>query len=90
MRLHLREHIQQETVSRLERETGELPGTRQITVCFADLVDFTSLTKRADSATLDAVTSRLERIAADCAQPPVRLVKLIGDAAMFVATAPSR
>jgi adenylate cyclase len=84
VRWHLRQLTHQRSVVQLERLTGELPDTREVAVCFADLVDYTSLTERAGVPELGEVTARLETLAAECAEPPVRLVKLIGDAAMFV------
>lgn len=88
VRLHLRERARREAVVQLERATGALPDTREVSVCFADLVEFTSLTERVETMELGQVTERLETIAAECAEPPVRLVKLIGDAAMFVCPEP--
>jgi adenylate cyclase len=88
VRLHLRQLVRHEAVVQVERATGELPDTRDVTVCFADLVDFTSLTERVESLELGEVTERLETLSAECAEPPVRLVKLIGDAAMFVCPDP--
>ncbi|MEA2432432.1 MAG: adenylate cyclase [Thermoleophilaceae bacterium] len=86
VRLHMRELARREAVVQIESSEEELPGTREICVCFADLVGFTALTERVGTVELSAVTGRLETLAADCAQPPVRLVKLIGDAAMFVSS----
>jgi adenylate cyclase len=84
VRWHLRQLTRQRAAVQLEAATGGLPDTRDVAVCFADLVDYTSLTERSGVPELGEVTTRLEEIAADCAEPPVRLVKLIGDAAMFV------
>ena len=41
--LHLRHATQSEVVSALERSGGQLPGSREVAVCFADLVGFTRL-----------------------------------------------
>lgn len=84
LRLHIREVIRREVVGRAERASGRLPGSREVTVCFADLVGFTSLSEALDVAALGDVTGRLETMATDVAAPPVRLVKMIGDAAMLV------
>jgi adenylate cyclase len=84
VRWHLRQLARQRAVVQLESLTGDLPDTRDVAVCFADLVDYTSLTERAGVPELGEVTTRLEEIAAECTEPPTRLVKLIGDAAMVV------
>jgi adenylate cyclase len=46
LRLHIREVIRREVVGRAECAAGRLPGSREVTVCFADLVGFTRLAKR--------------------------------------------
>lgn len=84
VRMHLRDRVRREVVTRTARTSGELPGTREVGVCFTDLVDFTGLTERLPVQDVAAVTGRFETLAAEVAAPPVRLVKLIGDAAMLV------
>jgi adenylate cyclase len=71
-------------VGRAERAAGRLPGSREVAVCFADLVGFTSLSEALDVTAVGAVAGRLATIAAEVATPPVRLVKMMGDAAMLV------
>ena len=63
---------------------GEAPGSEEVTVCFADLVGFTKLGESVPSAELGAVAQGLTGLAVEAARPPVRLVKMIGDAAMLV------
>ena len=41
--LHLRHATQSEVISAIERGGGRLPGSREVAVCFADLVGFTRL-----------------------------------------------
>lgn len=82
--VHLREQVRQEVVAQAELSTGRLPGTRTITVCFADLVDFTRLGEELSPEDLGAVARRLTELAGEVASPPVRLVKMIGDASMLV------
>jgi adenylate cyclase len=84
LRLHLREVIRREVVGRAERASGRLPGAREVTICFADLAGFTRLGEQVEVAALGDVASRLETMASDVAAPPIRLVKMIGDAAMLV------
>lgn len=59
-------------------------GQRQITVCFADIVGWTELSEEAEEAHIGTVADRLGSLATDLLRPPVRVVKMIGDAAMFV------
>ncbi len=56
----------------------------EISVCFADLVGFTRLGERSELENIGTVAKLLERVAIDVTNPEVRLVKLIGDAAMLV------
>jgi adenylate cyclase len=83
-RTQLREIVRSEVVDRAQVVSGELPGAETINVAFADLVDFTKMGENLPPDEVGRVAGRLERIAADIAEPPVRLVKTIGDAAMLV------
>jgi len=82
--LHLRELIRREAIGRAELATGRLPGAVEVTVAFADMVGFTRLGEGLPADELGGVTGRLSELAGEVAQPPVRLVKLIGDAVMLV------
>jgi len=82
--LHLRENAKREMVSRADIAAGSIRGAREISVCFADLVDFTRLGEDIDPAELSQVAGRLTDIALEVIVPPVRLVKTIGDAVMLV------
>lgn len=60
--------------------------TRTMTVGFADLVGFTSLTRHVDEDTLAALVDRFEAIAYDViAAAGGRVVKTVGDEVMFTA-----
>ncbi|HEY4812857.1 MAG TPA: adenylate cyclase regulatory domain-containing protein [Solirubrobacteraceae bacterium] len=83
--LHLRHTAQSEVISAMERSGGRLPGSREVAVCFADLVGFTRLGEEVAAEELGHLAARLEALAADAAEPPVKLVKTIGDAAMLTA-----
>jgi adenylate cyclase len=86
--LHLKHATQSTVVSALERSGGQLPGSREVSVCFADLVGFTRLGEEVAPDELGRLAVRLESLAADAADPPVRLVKTIGDAAMLASPEP--
>ena len=81
---HVRESARRGILGRSERERGHLSAEEDTTVCFADLVGFTSLGGQIAAEELGTVATRLAELATDVATPPVRLVKTIGDAAMFV------
>jgi adenylate cyclase len=85
-RAHMLEQIRRDVIGATELAAGQ-PGTATaITVCFADLVGFTKLGEQVETEELGLIASRLDELATSVAQPPVRLVKLIGDAAMLVST----
>jgi adenylate cyclase len=81
---HLQESVRRGVLGRAEREAGEVSGAQQLGVCFADLVGFTRLGAQVEVEDLGTVAVRLAELAAVQSSGPVRLVKTIGDAAMFV------
>jgi len=85
--LHLRHAAQSEAVSAEDRAAGRLPGSREVTVCFADLVGFTRLGAQVEPHELSRLSMRLEELASEVCEPPVTLVKTIGDAAMLTSVA---
>ena len=68
---------------------GEIGGAVDLTICFADLVEFTRLGEEIAPEELGLVAGRLEEMATAVAEPPVRLVKTIGDAVMLVSAEPA-
>jgi adenylate cyclase len=84
----LREQIREAVIGRAELESGRLPGAQRIVVAFVDIVGFTELGEQVPADELGAVVRDFERRVEAAVQPPVRLVKTIGDAAMLVATEP--
>jgi adenylate cyclase len=86
--LHMRQATQSEVISAIERSRGSLPGSRELAVCFADLVGFTRLGEEVPPDELGHLAVRLEALASDAAEPPVRLIKMIGDAAMLASAEP--
>jgi adenylate cyclase len=88
LNLHLREQIRHDAIGAEEVSAGRLESAQDVTVCFADLVGFTRLGDTLEPDALGSVTGRLGELAADAVAPPVRLVKMIGDAAMLVGPEP--
>ena len=68
--------------------SGLQRGSTPISVAFADLAGFTRLGEQVAADQLGSVAGRLTALATDAARPPVRLVKMIGDAAMLVSPEP--
>jgi len=88
--MQLRHMLETEAVNASERAAGKpLPGARQVTVAFADLVDFTRLGEEVPAEELGQLANRLADLARDVAVPPVRFIKTIGDAVMFVCSDPA-
>jgi adenylate cyclase len=88
--MHLRHQMETEAVNANERAAGRaLPGAREVTVAFADLVGFTRLGEAVPPEDLEQLANRLSDLARDVAVPPVRFIKTIGDAVMFVCTDPA-
>ena len=87
--LHNRENIRQEIVAAEEIVAGRRNDVHEVTVGFCDVVGFTRLGEGVPAADLGAIATRLAALAADAAEPPVRLIKTIGDAVMFVAPEPA-
>jgi adenylate cyclase len=86
---HLRDSVQRGMLSRDDLEAGDLAGSQDLAVCFADLVGFTRLGGQVEVRELGTVAGELARQAASLTEPPVRLIKTIGDAAMFVSPDPA-
>jgi adenylate cyclase len=85
---HLREAVRRGIIGRAEREAGQVSGAQELAVCFADLVGFTRLGGEVEPRELGSVAVKLGELAIRVTKPPVRLVKTIGDAAMFVSPEP--
>ena len=88
LQAHLLEQIRRDVIGATDLASGEVGGTVDLTVCFADLVEFTRLGEEIDAEELGMVAGRLEEMATAVAEPPVRLVKTIGDEVMLVSTEP--
>ncbi|MBV8967158.1 MAG: adenylate/guanylate cyclase domain-containing protein [Mycobacteriaceae bacterium] len=89
--LQLRHALETEAVNASERAAGTaLPGAREVTIAFADLVGFTRLGEAVPPEDLEHLASRLADLARGVAAAPVRLIKTIGDAAMLMCPDPAR
>jgi adenylate cyclase len=83
-RAHMLEQIRRDVIGTADLAAGEIGTAPEIAVCFADLVGFTKLGEQVETEELGLIAGRLDELASAVAEPPVRLVKLIGDAAMLV------
>jgi adenylate cyclase len=83
-KLHLRQVLREDAISREALESGRLDATRHTTVAFADLVGFTALGESVQIEELTGVAGKLAGLAERLADAPVHVVKQIGDAVMFV------
>ena len=88
LNLHQREQIRNDVIGQADLASGQYAGTSEVSVCFADLVGFTKLGENLTVGELGSVAGRFSELAGELAEPPVRLVKLIGDAAMLVSGDP--
>ena len=84
LQAHTLEQVRRDVIAAADLESGEMGATSELAICFADLVGFTQLGEQVATEELGLVASRLDELATAVAEPPVRLVKLIGDAAMLV------
>jgi adenylate cyclase len=88
LQAHLLEQIRRDVIGATDLASGAVGGAIDLTVCFADLVEFTRLGEEIAPEELGMVAGRLEEMATAVAEPPVRLVKTIGDEVMLVSTEP--
>src|SRR4051794_32630488 len=65
LQLHLRNVLRTEAVTAAERESGKLPGARDVGVAFADLVGFTKLGEQVPPDELGHIADRLSVMTAD-------------------------
>jgi adenylate cyclase len=86
---HLGDSARRGILGRSELEAGQLTDSQDVAVCFADIVGFTRLGGEIEIEDLGGIAGRFAGLAGDVTKPPVRLVKTIGDAAMFVSPEPA-
>ncbi|MGE5408694.1 MAG: adenylate cyclase regulatory domain-containing protein [Syntrophothermus sp.] len=82
--LNLLEQVRRDVLGAADLAAGEIGGAVGLTICFADMVEFTSLGEEIAPEELGMVAGRLEEMATAVAEAPVRLMKMLGDAAMLV------
>jgi adenylate cyclase len=82
--LHLRQGLRTDYIGLAERTSGKVTDTSETAVAFADLVGFTELGETVGVEELGGLAGRLAKLAGGVVEPPVRLVKQIGDAVMLV------
>jgi len=80
--------LRSDALTQEQRRAGKLDDAQDAVIAFADLVGFTELGENVPVEELGSVAGRLSRLAGEACEPPVRLVKLIGDAVMLVAPEP--
>jgi adenylate cyclase len=83
-RANLLEQIKRDVIGIADLASGEIGGVVERSVCFADLVEFTSLGEEIETEELGVVVGHFEELATSVVAAPVRLVKTIGDAVMLV------
>lgn len=88
-RAQVLDSVRRAMISHEELAAGQVAGEWEVAVCFADLVGFTRLGAELETQTLGDVVGTFSELAGKVAEPPVRLVKTIGDAAMLVAREPA-
>ncbi len=85
--MQLRHAAETDAINASERRAGApLPGARLVACAFADLVGFTRLGEELPPEGIELLANRLAEIAREAVVAPVRLIKTIGDAVMFVST----
>ncbi len=82
--LHMQQLLRNDVIGIAERTAGKPRDTTETAVAFADLVGFTELGETVDVEELGGLAGRLSKLASEVVEPPVRVVKQIGDAVMFV------
>jgi adenylate cyclase len=87
--LHLRELLRNDALTREQLDTGRVGISQDTAVAFADLVGFTALGETIPSEELGGLAGRLSALTSEVVAPPVRVVKLIGDAVMLVSAEPA-
>jgi adenylate cyclase len=83
-KVNLLEQVKRDVMGTADLVSGEIGGAVERSICFADLVEFTSLGEEIAPEELGVVVGHFEELATSVVAAPVRLVKTIGDAVMLV------
>ena len=86
---HLLEILRRDVIAAHDLEIGLVGAAREMNIAFADLVGFTRLGEEIDPEDLGRLVGRFEQLAGDVIEPPVTLVKTIGDAVMLASPKPA-
>jgi adenylate cyclase len=85
-RIQIREQLRHAAIGQADPSA---PGVETVAIAFADLVGFTKLGERLPPEEYGEVTQQFSGLASSVANGPIRLVKMIGDAAMFSSPDPA-
>jgi adenylate cyclase len=88
LRLHLRDGNSREVIRDTDRDSGMLPDTVRMSLAFADLADFTALSRSEPPRRVAEVADRFAALASKAARPHAQLIKLLGDGALLAAEEP--
>jgi adenylate cyclase len=80
----LRQRMRENFVTAEEAERGVLRAIADVAVAFVDVVGFTELSQRVEAGQLQSIATRLVDAANSVIEPPVRLIKTIGDAILLM------
>ena len=83
LRLHIHDALRQERLSPSARRRGRIDTGRDMAIAFADLVGFTRMGSRVHADEVGRVAARLVQITTEVVEPPVAMVKNVGDAVML-------
>ncbi|UJA19569.1 adenylate/guanylate cyclase domain-containing protein [Thermoleophilia bacterium SCSIO 60948] len=87
--LHLHQQVSSDYVDGDSLRSGAGGGEGgEVAVCFADMVGFTKLGEQLEASEVGALSQRLAELAQQATGKRVRVIKMIGDAAMLTAPAP--
>src|SRR5262249_56925607 len=88
LRAHTLEQVRRDVIGAADLASGEIRGTADLAVCFADLVEFTRLGEELAPEELGSVAGRFEEMAIGGATPPVGPAEVVRDAARMGSAEP--